>query len=651
MADVGSSNGLERQPTCLFVQVIIGYVTAKAGAWGTSVPQAFIFSRPSEIPFSVFFPLIANFLFFPVVPGNSPLKLSEKWFIIPEYMRFCAENTHTMRGNDHMSASSKKKLRKEQEAVKLTEKQQTAQREAKKLNLYTTAFVAVLVILLVVAVSIGVTQTITTTGIREKNTVAVTIGDHEVSNAELNYYYMDAINNFYGQYGSYATMFGLDPTKALNEQIVDEASGTTWADDFLASAKESAAATYAMKDAADAAGFVLSEEQNASVDEQLSSLGIYAAMYGYADAESYLKAIYGSGASLKGYTEYTKLRFLADAYYQEYADSLVYEEADLRAAEEENFGAYSSYTYNAYYLAASKYLSGGTTDAEGNTTYSEEEKAASVEAAEADAKALMSADVNSVATLDQAIAALKVNEGLSAASTAYTDTLYANVNTNYADWISDADRKEGDMEVFANVTTSVAEDGTEAEVTNGYYVVYYLDSNNNDFALKNVRHILVSFAHDDSESEDHDHSSATYTDAEKAAAKATAEEILKQWESGDSTEESFAALANEKSADGDGTTGGLYENVYPGQMVTNFNDWTYDAARKAGDTGIVESNYGYHVMYFVSDSETTYRDYQIENQLRSDALNAWYTSAVDAMPMTDGDIKYIKMDLILQAAA
>jgi len=33
--DVGSSNGLERQPTCLFVQVIIRCVTAKAGCAGS----------------------------------------------------------------------------------------------------------------------------------------------------------------------------------------------------------------------------------------------------------------------------------------------------------------------------------------------------------------------------------------------------------------------------------------------------------------------------------------------------------------------------------------------------------------------------------------------------------------------------------------
>ena len=93
-----------------------------------------------------------------------------------------------------MSASNKKKLRKEQDAAKLTEKQQSAQKEAKKVSLYTTAFVVVMVLLLAVAIFVGVRQTIVNSGIREKNTVALTVGTHELSNAELNYFYMDAVN-------------------------------------------------------------------------------------------------------------------------------------------------------------------------------------------------------------------------------------------------------------------------------------------------------------------------------------------------------------------------------------------------------------------------------------------------------------------------
>lgn len=543
-----------------------------------------------------------------------------------------------------MSASNKKKLRKEQEAAKLTEKQLSAQKEAKKTSLYTIAFVAAMAVLLVVAICVGVSQTIANSGIREKNTTALTVGDHKINSVEMNYFYMDAVNQFYSNYGSYAAMFGLDVTAPLNEQVTDEETGKTWADDFLDSAKENARAVYAMADAANAAGFTLSEDELASIETTGSNLDAYATLYGYSDADAYVKAMYGNGATKKSYLEYCKLSSLANAYYNHYGESLTYEDADLRAKEADNFSAYSSFTFNTYYLAASRFLEGGTTDADGKTTYSDEEKAASVAAAEEAAKALTSEDITSVEDLNAAIAALPVNEGTDASSTAYTDTLYSSVSSIYVDWVSDSSRKEGDLTYIANTSTVEAEDGTETTTVNGYYVVYFVSSNDNSFPLVNVRHILVAF---EGGTKDEATGTTTYSDEEKAAAKSAAEEILAQWKSGDATEDSFAALANEKSDDGDGTTGGLYEDVYPGQMVTNFNDWCFDSSRKSGDTDIVETEYGYHVMYFVGESDTTYRDYMLKNEMRSADLSNWYQEMTESITMTDGNFKYVRMDLTL----
>ena len=182
-----------------------------------------------------------------------------------------------------MSASSKKKLRNEQEAAKMTERQLAEQKEAKKLKLYTTAFVVVLVALLVVAVTVGISQTISNSGIREKNTVAMTIGNTEVSNAELNYFYIDTVNNFYSQNGSYASMLGLDVTKPLNEQMMSETD--SWADYFLDSAKSTAISVYTMSEAAAIDGHTMTEEEAARVDAAVSSAALYAGVYGYADAD------------------------------------------------------------------------------------------------------------------------------------------------------------------------------------------------------------------------------------------------------------------------------------------------------------------------------------------------------------------------------
>ena len=109
----------------------------------------------------------------------------------------------------------------------------------------------------------------------------------------------------------------------------------------------------------------------------------------------------------------------------------------------------------------------------------------------------------------------------------------------------------------------------------GFYVVLFTGKNDNLTNLVNVRHILVSFQGDAQED-------GTYSDETKEAARTSAEEILNQWKSGDATEDSFAALANEKSTDGgSNTNGGLYENVFPGQMVAAFSDWCFDSDRKS----------------------------------------------------------------------
>ena len=166
------------------------------------------------------------------------------------------------RGIDYMSASSKKKLRAEQETAKLTERQIAELKEAKKVRLYTIAFVVVLIALLAIAITVGISQFIRTSGIRENKTVAMTIGDTQLSNTDLNYFYMDSVNNFYSQNGSYASIFGLDVTKPLNQQVTDEETGATWADYFLDSAKSNATSVYALYNAALQDGFTLPEEEH-----------------------------------------------------------------------------------------------------------------------------------------------------------------------------------------------------------------------------------------------------------------------------------------------------------------------------------------------------------------------------------------------------
>ena len=120
-----------------------------------------------------------------------------------------------------------------------------------------------------------------------------------------------------------------------------------------------------------------------------------------------------------------------------------------------------------------------------------------------------------------------------------------------------------------------------------------------DVKMVNVRHILIQ-----PEGKNDD---GTYTDEAWAEAEKKANDLLTEWQNGEHTEDSFAFMAAENSQDpGSVENGGLYEDIYPGKMVDEFDAWCFDPARQPGDTGIVKTSYGYHIMYFSSTGEHAY---------------------------------------------
>ena len=149
-----------------------------------------------------------------------------------------------------------------------------------------------------------------------------------------------------------------------------------------------------------------------------------------------------------------------------------------------------------------------------------------------------------------------------------------------------------------------------------------------DSKYVDVRHILVQVKGGTAD----DEGNMTHTDEEWAACEAEAQAILDQWLAGDKTEDSFALLANEKSEDpGSNTNGGLYENVYLGQMVEPFETWCFEESRQYGDYGLVKTSYGYHVMFYVGSEPMwkTYAESGWINEKTGDFLDA----VVEEYPM------------------
>lgn len=521
-----------------------------------------------------------------------------------------------------MSASSKKKLRKEQSSEMLTEKQQQERAEAKKLKTYTIIFVAVIAVVVVIALGTLISGIVTRSGVMEKNTVAAKVGDQELNSVEMSYYYTDAVSGAVNKWKSslgdmapqYMASVGLTPGKPLADQIYDKETNETWAHHFMEQGLDKAKADYAVSAKAEAEGYKLSDEEKEALDYNYNMMGTYAQMSGFPNMKEYLKTVYGHGATEASYKAYIERSALAQSYYNSHRESLEYTDEDLSAYDAEHTLDFNSYTYNVYTLPLSSYKEGDGKDPQ--------------ILAEADAKILTQA--TTVEELNKAIAELGINKDKeNAASQASNDVLYPQVSTVFKDWIADSSRQAGDITYFPQEQEKTNEDGETVKELTGYIVVRFESVNDNKTQMNDVRHILVQFK-DGTKGED---GKMVYSDEAKADAKAKAEEILARFNGGEKTEDAFAALAKELSEDGGSKDdGGLIAGIMPDSMyVENFRAWAVDEARKVGDTDIVETEYGYHVMYYVGVGEHNYREAMIENTLMTNDMNAWYDSIMEAV--------------------
>ena len=184
-----------------------------------------------------------------------------------------------------MSASNKKKLRKELVAAELTKKQQQERKEAQKLKNISLIFTAVMLAIVLIAGGILVSRAIDNSGVMQKKNIAATVGDHELNVVQVNYYFNEYVKSnyqqWYSSYGDYVSMYmllmGLDLSAPLDDQIYDEETKETWADYFLYSALNKAQSDYILYEKAMATeGFALTEEQQNALDSTIAQLELYA---------------------------------------------------------------------------------------------------------------------------------------------------------------------------------------------------------------------------------------------------------------------------------------------------------------------------------------------------------------------------------------
>lgn len=127
-------------------------------------------------------------------------------------------------------------------------------------------------------------------------------------------------------------------------------------------------------------------------------------------------------------------------------------------------------------------------------------------------------------------------------------------------------------------------------------------------------------------SEDEDEHAHEPTDEAKAAAKATAEEILAKLSDGTSLADAAKAVVTDAEVKEQTDLAGS-------SVETALSEWIKSADRKAGDTAVVDSGTGSYVVVFTKrdnnqapteeSGDQNYCDYVAENLLKQDVLSEW----------------------------
>lgn len=425
-------------------------------------------------------------------------------------------------------------------------------------------------------------------------TPALEVDGKTYSVAEFNYFYnsnlMEAYNSIQSSYGDMASYI-LDLQKPLSEQTYSE--GVTWDDYCKDLSIETMKNVAVLENAGKAAGFELSEEDKADVEKSVEAMKESAAYYGY-PVDDFLAANYGKGMNLDTYKKCLESTFYASAYSYEIATNPEITAEEISARYEQNHNDFDTVSFRFYFVSAS--------------TPNAEEKENTAKQAKLKADEIAGATTQQE-FMDLVMAAVPEDEKESFdadLSTLAKGVKYSGLDAGYADWMFDASRKEGD--------TFVYESKPGGENVTGYYVFYFVGRDDIHFETVNVRHILLT---------PQVTAEGTVSEEADAKIKQQTEDFYNEWKSGEATEESFSELAKTISTDGGSREkGGLYENVVPGQMVPEFNDWCFDPARKPGDSGIVKTSYGYHIMYFCGFGENNFESV-VKTTIGDERYSAW----------------------------
>lgn len=482
-------------------------------------------------------------------------------------------------------------------------RRQEEQRDRRSMAVYTV--IAVVVVIAAVAAMFW------RSGILQRSLTAVDINGAQYTAADLQYYY----NSVYAEQARY---YAFDSSASVKKQIYDESTGQTWYDYLMEQAVEQLTRNTALAQQAQAEGYTLSADAQTALDSTLAQLETEWINYnGYNSRDAFIRANFGANMTHSRLVQLLSMEYLASDYARSRIEAIDHSDADYQAYYQEHADQMDTITYSLISFRCSL----PTADESGNPiTRTEEESKAALDELKAAQKALA----------EEVQAKLEAGEDMEDLIEAYKDQLYGSsfgssatysdlVYFTYADWLIDSARKPGDITLIEN----------ESGSTCYYYVIRFEKRELDQEQTHDIRHLLIQAGTASLTSE------PTQEEYDEAEQKARA--LLDEWKAGEATEDSFAALAAANSSDSSSASnGGLISNITStSSYVEAFRDWAVDPARREGDVGLVKTEYGWHIMYYVSTNEPIWRQ-NVTTALQNQDYEALADGASQGWTITRG---------------
>jgi len=450
--------------------------------------------------------------------------------------------------------------------------------------------------------------------------VVATVDGQKISIGMYDYYYASIVS-YYEQYASYG-YYSLDTTKDYSKQYTtdDDGNKISWQKFFETEALKEVEQITTYYSKALEEGVTLTSAQKKTIDKQISTLKDSASQNDVS-LDQYIKANFGT------YCSEDTIRIMLEQYYLS-ANYKGKFKSEAKVTDNDVDKYYNDhkndYKKIEFYYIASPY--DATDDNSKNESIKTAEK---IMAKMKDKKSVIAlvpgvyssyidSQVKSSMEQDSTLTEKKAREEAVKSYESNVVTTVSGSDSPFDDkmntWLFSDDTKVGSKKYYIDENAKYI-----------YIVLKTSKASVEEDETYTVRHILVA-PESGSNSSSSTSEKTEYTDEQWAAAKKKADSILAKFNKTDKSEYEFAKLAEQYSTDSASTSsgsndsfGGLYESVTLGQMVPDFEKWSIDDSRKYGDTGIVKSDYGYHIMFFINDCP----EYQskIIAQIKSDRLS------------------------------